>query len=341
MGTIKQTKTILLVIGLLTFLSCKAQVSNPNTKLVKKQGSNEYEVVSCAIEDHDGTLWFGTSGEGVYRYDGKAFTQFSVQNGLCSNAVSALLEDRYNAIWVGTKNGLCCFDGKTMKEIPISNAPSSHVYCIMQDNNGMLWFGTADGVFCYDRMNIAPFLGYGTIINDSGITLKNTQCIFEDKKGNIWFGSGPMAFEGLSLYDGKSLTKIDLKNEDWIRDVVENQDGKLVITTRHLGIFTFDGKDFTSFAAPPKLNNVLLTYCLQDSKGTVWYASDYLDIRDMTTGGFWRLETKSFTEFTKKDGISNTAVSFIFEDSNKNIWIGTRNTSLYKYDGKTFTNFSE
>ena len=85
----------------------------------------------------------------------------------------------------------------------------------------------------------------------------------------------------------------------------------------------------------------MLTYCLEDSKGTIWYASDYLDIRDMTTGGFWRLDTKSFTEFTKKDGINNTAVSFIFEDSNKNIWISTRNIGLYKYDGKTFTNFSE
>ncbi|WP_445454688.1 ligand-binding sensor domain-containing protein [Flavobacterium sp. 25HG05S-40] len=339
MKTIIQTKTIIIVLGLLTFLSGKAQVSNP--KLLKTQGSNEYEVVSCALEDHEGTLWFGTSGEGIYRYDGKVFTQFSVQNGLCSNLVSALLEDRYNNIWVGTKNGLCCFDGKTMKEIPISNAPTSQVYCIMQDKNEMLWFGTADGVFCYDRMNIAPFLGYGTIINDTGITLKNTQCIFEDKKGNIWFGSGPMAFEGLSLYDGKTLTKVNLNNEDWIRNIAESRNGKLLFTTRRFGIFTFDGKDFTPFVAPPELKNVLLTYCLEDSKGTIWYASDYLNISDITTGGFWRFDTKSFTEFTKKDGINNTAVSFIFEDSNKNIWISTRNIGLYKYDGKTFTNFSE
>ena len=31
----------------------------------------------------------------------------------------------------------------------------------------------------------------------------------------------------------------------------------------------------------------------------------------------------------------------LFVDKNENIWIGTRNTGLYQFDGKSFTNFSE
>ena len=30
-----------------------------------------------------------------------------------------------------------------------------------------------------------------------------------------------------------------------------------------------------------------------------------------------------------------------FEDKSGNIWVGTNNTGLYRFDGKTFTDFSE
>ncbi|GAB2558355.1 two-component regulator propeller domain-containing protein [Spirosoma aerophilum] len=64
--------------------------------------------------DKTGNLWFGTTGEGVYRYDGKLFTQFTKQDGLSSNTVWCLVEDRAGNIWVGTRNiGLYRYDGKT------------------------------------------------------------------------------------------------------------------------------------------------------------------------------------------------------------------------------------
>jgi ligand-binding sensor domain-containing protein len=43
-------------------------------KLVKTQGSNVSDNVHCALKDKAGNLWFGTTGEGVYRYDWKLFT---------------------------------------------------------------------------------------------------------------------------------------------------------------------------------------------------------------------------------------------------------------------------
>jgi ligand-binding sensor domain-containing protein len=364
-NSVKITLHILLLLSLF-FNSCNGQSkSQPKkvtsdsklaigqSKIVKTQGSDEYQGISCGIEDHAGNLWFGTGGEGVYRYDGELFTQFSIKNGLCSNVVGAIFEDRDKNIWVGTKNGLCRFDGKTMKQISINfNAsfqspssnnsnPSNQVFCIMQDKKGILWFGTTDGVFCYNGINFSAFLDNNTVVNDSSLTLKNVQCMFEDKKENIWFGSGPMAFEGLCLYDGKTLAKVNLKNENWIRNIAEGKDGTLVFTTRHIGIFTFDEKNFSPFTKPQELKNDLLTYILADSKGNIWYASDYVNDNDITTGGFWRFDKKSFTEFTKKDGLTNTSVSFILEDKNKNIWIGTRNNGLYCFNGKTFTSFYE
>jgi ligand-binding sensor domain-containing protein len=48
-----------------------------------------------------GNLWFGTTGEGVYKYDGKSFSQFTASNGLNSNKVYCILEDKDGKIWIG------------------------------------------------------------------------------------------------------------------------------------------------------------------------------------------------------------------------------------------------
>jgi hypothetical protein len=39
--------------------------------------------------------------------------------------------------------------------------------------------------------------------------------------------------------------------------------------------------------------------------------------------------------------MGNFGVWCMVEDRDGNIWVGTRNTGLYRYDGRTFTCFSE
>jgi hypothetical protein len=56
-------------------------------KLARTQGSSQYSEIRCGLQDRAGTLWFGTTGEGVYSYDGKGFTQYTVGDGLGSNTV--------------------------------------------------------------------------------------------------------------------------------------------------------------------------------------------------------------------------------------------------------------
>jgi len=95
---------ILLVLG----TSCNGQINtnlskeinNPQKtltseqpKLIKTQGTDPYQNIHCGLQDKAGNLWFGTTGEGVYRYDGKSFTQFTVKDGLSNNKVWSILED--------------------------------------------------------------------------------------------------------------------------------------------------------------------------------------------------------------------------------------------------------
>src|SRR5579871_1684800 len=101
---------------------------NPPTlrpKLTRSQGSDRYQEIRCGLQDKAGNLWFGSTGEGVYRYDGKGFAQFTVHDGLADNTVWSILEDTMGTIWFGTDSGLSRWDGKSIRSIPIVGATGS------------------------------------------------------------------------------------------------------------------------------------------------------------------------------------------------------------------------
>jgi ligand-binding sensor domain-containing protein len=168
------------LVALLFFTSCNGQVKTDlpqkekiestsatvsQTKLIKTQGSNEYQSVTCGIQDKFGNLWFGTAGEGVYKYDGKLFTQYTTKDGLNSNHVWSILQDKDDDIWFGTTDGICRFDGIsiTSTQIPFLLRPAVNnnyynqwstkntVWSMLQDKTGKMWFGTGDGVYCYKK----------------------------------------------------------------------------------------------------------------------------------------------------------------------------------------------
>jgi ligand-binding sensor domain-containing protein len=327
--------------------------TSKKAKLTKTQGTNEYQNVHRIIQDKNGNIWSGTTGEGVYRYDGKEFTQFTEKDGLSNNKVWSIFEDTLGNIWFGTDDGLSKYNGNNISKVPMTNVASNilgttvsqsgknAVFSIFQDKHRILWFGTDNGIFCYNGKTFSGFLDNNAIENKSNLTLKSVQCIFEDRNGNLWFGSGPMAFEGICLYEGKSLTNFKPQDEGWIRNITADKNGTLLFDTRHIGLIAYDGKTFSGFSEPQNLRKELLTSILVDSKGNIWYGSDYTNNNDVTTGGLWKFDGKSFVEFTKKDGLGNTSIYSLTEDKAGNIWIGTRNCGLYRYNGQTFETFSE
>jgi ligand-binding sensor domain-containing protein len=327
-------------------------------KLKKTQGSNEYQNVRCGIQDKNGNIWFGTIGEGVYKYEGKLFTQFTSKDGLNSNHIWSILEDKAGSIWFGTSEGICRFDGKKFIPVTINFmirpiitdnsyytewSTKNTVWSMMQDKSGKIWFGTGDGVYCYDGKNFTRLLANDDVINKDSLQLKVVSDMLEDDNGNIWFASGmPPGNEGFCRYDGKMIESFKPKNEGWIRNVVKSKNGHLLLATRHFGVWSFDGKSFTDYAQPKELINGSLSAILEDKSGELWVASDYGKSIGDTLGGLWHsnlpVDKTAEKTFTK---IFNREVYFMFEDKDSNIWFGTRGMGLYRYDGKTTAKFSE
>ena len=64
--------------------------------------------------DKTGSLWFGTFGGGVSKYDGKTITSYTEKEGLVNDKVFSIFQDKSGIIWFGTDGGgISKFDGKS------------------------------------------------------------------------------------------------------------------------------------------------------------------------------------------------------------------------------------
>ncbi|HYV93518.1 MAG TPA: two-component regulator propeller domain-containing protein [Chitinophagales bacterium] len=118
------------------------------------------DVTFPCFESTKGIIWVAVIGGGINALNpatGK-FRAFTEKDGLCSNAVSCLTEDRHGNIWAGTYNGISCFtppanlfdhhskfqfrnynmnDGLPANEINFFGAYT--------DTDGTVYFGTSSG----------------------------------------------------------------------------------------------------------------------------------------------------------------------------------------------------
>ncbi len=326
-------------------------------KLVRNLGSlkDKGHNVHCSLQDKAGNLWFGTSGDGLYKYDGKLFTQFTKSNGLNSNTVWCILEDKSGKIWIGTDDGICLYDPWaslrtgdnqfTKIQIAIPNemrSSSNNVWSIMQDKSGKLWFATSNGVFVYDPSTELKEDGksfdFFKVTEDVKDCYAKIEKIVEDNAGNFWFGG--RCHDGVYRYDGKSVTYIKLeklyqdgstpRERNWAFPHLQDKNGNIWFSNWD-GVYRYDGKSFTTFTKKDGLAGNMVAVIKEDKKGNIWFGG----------AGLTRYDGKSFTIFTTKDGLLNLSVWSIFEDNTGSIWVGTRETLLHRFDGKAFANYTE
>jgi ligand-binding sensor domain-containing protein len=322
---------------------------------LRHHSTNIGDNVHGSIQDKKGNLWFATTGDGVFRYDGKSFTSFTNNDGLNSNTIFSILEDRRGNIWFGTGAGISRFDGNTFRDIPISvantnysqpsismnNEPSTSilVFSIFEDRRGGLWFGTSKGVYRYNGETFTVFLDNQSVVNSDGLSLNTVNRMLEDRHGNIWLTT---KMEGVCRYDGKSIVNYKPNDEAYFWGLLEDRTGDIWVGGRNKGVWRYDGKAFTNVLQNGRFDSYIAFSIIEDKSGNIWFGTEAVDhSKRETEGGVWRYDGKTFSNFSKKDGLSHNGVWSLLEDKAGNIWVGTRNTGLCRFNGKTFTSFSE
>lgn len=265
----------------------------------------------AVIEDASGSIWAGTSGAGVARWDRSAWTSLTVAStsgGLASDVVAAVLEDSSGAMWFGTSLGASRFDGASWRTFTTTDGlVGNNVGALARDSSGGVWIGTTAGLsryegagwssyttanglpanrvrallvdragrlWCGTTAGVAMFSA-GTWTRYStadGLAGQNVYAILEDHAGAMWFGTTT----GLSRFDGatwRNYTSTDGLAEDWVLSMAETPDSVLWIGTANSGVSRFDGSVWRTSTTQDGLPDSRVSASWVERAGNLWFAT--------------------------------------------------------------------
>jgi ligand-binding sensor domain-containing protein/signal transduction histidine kinase len=295
--------------------------------------------ILCGFRDQSGIFWFGTSGNGVSRFDGKSFSNFNSSNGLIHNLINCITEDSQGNIWFGTLGGISVYDGRSFVNYTTQQGlPDNDVNQILEDRDGNIWIGTQNG------LSLLPVSGsdesHRNFINfdqENGLEGNAVYDIFQDNNGGMWLA----AKNGVYNYD-TSKTKAFINVFEMAglkgrtaKTLAEDHDGIMWFGTDN-GIIMFDpsGKSATViFSTDDGLVNNNVRSSLVDTQGNIWFG---------TYGGasVFSKTVNSFINLTTEQGLSNNIVCSITEDEGGSLWFGTLGGGLCLYEGQSILSYT-
>lgn len=177
--------------------------------------------ITCIKTGKDDIIWFGTSNQGFFVYDGSQVVQIYFE---AYKTVNDIEEDSKGNIWIGTDNGLIKYDGNRFTVLTMTDGlPDNIVTALLSDSHNRLWIGTYYGktVSWLDNHGI-----HQQSLFTGNLALQMND-ICEDPQGNIWFStysSGIIKFDGVVPFAYKKFN--GLPEDDIIASSADN-DGNL------------------------------------------------------------------------------------------------------------------
>lgn len=349
---------------LATFTSCSAKKTS-QVVVLGDTVSQLDKAILVIFQDKSNNYWFGSDGQGVYRYDGKTILHFTTKDGLCNNRIREIQEDKSGNLYFTTLDGISKFDGQRfITLVPTKNIFPTNEWKLQPDD---LWFKGASGeggVYRCDGKAL-HFLKFPKHYLEDEFYSKypnipyspyDVYTIYKDRKGHIWFGTSNF---GLCRFDGKALkwiyekelTETPSGGSFGIRSILEDNNRKFwFCNTRYR--YTIDppatpaeygndkGKDLINYKREKGIEGLktaagedLIYYMsiVEDNKQGLWMVT--------YDTGVWHYDGKNITHHPVKEGSKDITLFSIYKDRQGNLWLGTHLTGVYKFNGKTFEKF--
>ena len=253
------------------------------------------------------------------------FHQLSVKDGLPSNSVIALGQDKKRNIWIATTGGMCRLNDRGLELISIDGLPDKRVDRINCANDGTMWvqcFENHDKVSRYDPLT-GKFVTYDnrslpdSIRHQAVVPLNRT---FKDPHSNrVWTVEKRMLWEGSIAYTGQVAIDAGLKDET-IFSLLLDSNGFLWAGSANNGLFFADTHQ-QHYQRLACTSNPLVRAMCKDSEGTLWFTG-YKGLNALTKGK----NIYENVDYPLKDSVEGVRIRPIIEDRKKRLWIGT-------YDG--------
>ena len=313
--------------------------------------------ILCIHQDRRGDHWFGSNGNGVYRYDGQRVIHYSRADGLGGDQVRDLAEDNEGNVFISTNDAVTKFDGTDFETLELVEAPADGSAWTLDPDDVWLVFNPGRYGPCrYDGNHLYHLPLSRSPVEDERsrpprrqFTPAGVYSIYRDRGGHLWFGTAGV---GVCRYDGQGLswlyeerlTSTPGGGDFGIRCVYEDRSGHHWIcnTRQRFEIrseATFqDGHHMVEYATKEGLpdaqtdsarNFEYFSSMTEDHDGTIWMACG--------DTGVWRYDGDAVTKYLVGDGAYTTA---IYCDRDGRLWVGTLEHGLFTFEGEGFEPFT-
>jgi signal transduction histidine kinase/ligand-binding sensor domain-containing protein len=322
---------------------------------------------SVLCERADGTVVIGTYGEGLVLVDaaGQA-VQLNHQDGLSSDQVLSLCEDREANLWVGTAHGLNRITPRVVKIIkPTGNWDNRTVTSVAAASQGGVWVGTegaglfhvdsegkvlwhqSNGVWPRDYLRCVledhagrvwlGLFGHGLRVKDEAhsagmnvgaMNATTINALFEDSRSNIWLGTSHGAAR-LPPGAGRFSPPV-LANQD-VRCFAEGQDGTIWMGTEGGGLFRHARGQTTNIPAPAGFKMDIIHALQVTDDDALWIGT--------WGNGLLRWAHGDWLHLGHAEGVPSDSISDIQSDAAGNLWVGS-SSGLFEIRSERLHQFS-
>jgi signal transduction histidine kinase/ligand-binding sensor domain-containing protein/DNA-binding response OmpR family regulator len=298
-------------------------------------------------QDKAGNIWIASENQGLnclVQKTGEILT-FKAPATIGSNQISAIAEDKYGNIYVGTLTGglFKYLPGeKRFRSIPYRNASivlpvKSLLYDEVKDQ---LLVGTdGRGLMYYDQ-RLQQLTEYEMLSAVFDFSRTKVHALYQDKTGNLWVGlfqkgvfiapNHPNKFQ----YWGAKSFYNNVIGSNCVMSVLKDNDGTLWVGTDNDGVYAVDrSRSSRHYEMKTSYNGVSGTIMsmVEGDASTLWMAS-FLDglIRfDKRSGSLQFL--KNELKGNHNNTSSNKATS-LAKDALGRIWVGTNGAGVSVFD---------
>lgn len=305
--------------------------NNTNGNLDNSQG---------AIMLNSNEFWVNTIGNGIIKYhrDGESgeFLQsgyINDENGLISNNIQCLFEDREGNIWLGMYgDGLLRLVDDNLKFYSYVNTiGSNRIYSLSNDIN-YIWIASDNSL---NKILTETGQVSKSYPLPDGLTGAKLNSIYRSEQGSIYLG---FEKEGMFTFDplNERFAKLFL-SQDNLENSVNHITGKgntIWISTKKgickLNALTGVKRWFSTNDGLPH-NNIQQLYI--DSNDNVLIATICKNISYID-------KNSKVTTFPNTNSMGLTSVISLVEDTSRSIWVATQGNGIYKFNGDTNLNFT-
>jgi signal transduction histidine kinase len=279
------------------------------------QNSFQNSVLAVCF-DHEGNLWVGTDGGGIYRV---RRSYFGVPAGLSEGVAKSVAQDSAGGLWVAfNAHGLTYSSSNTTSSFAIGKG--SNAWSVLVDRQQRVWAGTRntpdEGLFRFESGSFQP-------VPEAQPVGPSIYALFQSRNGTLWVGGQ----NGLAGFDGqnwKIFSPADGLPPGAIRAFAEDVHSNLWIGSESAGIFQLRGGKIFPTNAPIQDISCLLS----DRDGVLWAG---------TSGhGLTRFAQGHWTSYSATNGLIGDDIGYLVEDDFTNLWIGSYE-GLMRVDAKSLS----